>query len=390
MVEEVEQRRVVGVLEILHEEHHRAGIGQPFEEQPPTGEQFVAGQRGRACRRARRRAVADTEQPSQARADIGPLGRVRNEPGKQVGQLGRRGIERVFLGDPEALPDHLAQSPVRDTFAVGQAAAAVPPHHLGESVDVLLELPAQPRFPDPGRAGDHDQPRAFPVGGRVEQLLDRAELRIATDERRLETIDALRAADPGEYPRRAEQCHRLALALEVMFAFVGEADGGGGEPPGRVVDPYLSRPGGRLDTRGGVDGVPRHHALPDGAESHRHLAGDDSRPQRESRCAELGAQRCHRRHQVQPGAHGSFGVALGGRRGTPHGHHRVADELLHHPAVALDDRASGVEVSGEQFSDRLRILRLRQRGEADEVGEEHRTHAPLRNGRRRDVRQGTS
>ena len=42
--------------------------------------------------------------------------------------------------------------------AVGQAAAAVPAHAGRQSVDVLLELPAEPGLADAGHPGDHGQP----------------------------------------------------------------------------------------------------------------------------------------------------------------------------------------------------------------------------------------
>ena len=40
-----------------------------------------------------------------------------------------------------------------------------------------------------------------------------------------------------------------------------------------------------------------------------------------------------------------------------------------------------VEVRGEQFADRFGISRLRQRGESDQVAEQHRAHPPLRHRR---------
>ena len=57
------------------------------------------------------------------------------------------------------------------------------------------------------------------------------------------------------------------------------------------------------------------------------------------------AERTHAIDQVQRGAHGSFGVVVVGDRRAPDGHDRVPDELLDGSAVALDDRACGVEVA---------------------------------------------
>ena len=66
-----------------------------------------------------------------------------------------------------------------------------------------------------------------------------------------------------------------------------------------------------------------------------------------------------------------------GDRGAPHGHHRVADELLHRPAVALDQTAAGLEVAGEELADVLGVAGLGERGEADQVGKENRDESPL-------------
>jgi len=45
-------------------------------------------------------------------------------------------------------------------------------------------------------------------------------------------------------------------------------------------------------------------------------------------------------------------------RNTENGHDRIADELLHRPAVRLDDPLHPLEVPGQQRTQRLRIRRL--------------------------------
>ena len=55
-----------------------------------------------------------------------------------------------------------------------------------EPVDVLLELPGEPRLADAGDAVDRDELRAALVGGGVEELLDEPQLAVSADERRLE------------------------------------------------------------------------------------------------------------------------------------------------------------------------------------------------------------
>ena len=67
---------------------------------------------------------------------------------------------------------------------------------------------------------------------------------------------------------------------------------------------------------------------------------------------------------------GAQGIVLVRDRNPEHGHHRVADELLHRAAVALDDRLHPLEVAGKQRPDRLRVGRLPERRRADDVAEE--------------------
>jgi len=54
------------------------------------------------------------------------------------------------------------------------------------------------------------------------------------------------------------------------------------------------------------------------------------------------------------------------------GHDRVADELLDHAAVALDDPLHLLEVAGEQASQRLRVGRLAERRRPRDVAEQNR------------------
>ena len=63
----------------------------------------------------------------------------------------------------------------------------MPPDVLGETVDVLEELPAQARLADAGDAHDGDKVRPSLRRGGVEELLDEAELSVSSHERRLET-----------------------------------------------------------------------------------------------------------------------------------------------------------------------------------------------------------
>ena len=101
-------------------------------------------------------------------------------------------------------------------------------------------------------------------------------------------------------------------------------------------------PGGATDWSRArrVDEVARDHALVRRAEGDGRLAGQDAgarldrRPQGPDGVDEL-----------ESGPDRALGVVLVGRRRAPHGHDRVADELLDRAAVARDDVAGQVEVA---------------------------------------------
>ena len=81
-------------------------------------------------------------------------------------QLRQRRLPALVLGDAAAHPHHVGERPVGDSLAVGQAAAAVPPDRLREAVEVLVELPREPRLADPGDPGDRDEVRLPLLGAR--------------------------------------------------------------------------------------------------------------------------------------------------------------------------------------------------------------------------------
>ena len=220
----------------------------------------------------------------------------------------------------------------------------------------------------------------------MEQLPDRAQLRVPPGQRRLQAVDPLRAAHRRHDPGGPPQPLRLGLALQGVLAGVGEPDGLARQPLRRSVRQDLPGAGRGLDPGRGVHRVPGHHALADRAQVDRHLAGHHARAGGQPGHAGLGPERRDRGHQVQRGPDGAFGVALGRDGRPPHGHHRVADELLDRSAVAADHGPGHPEVAGQQLADGLGITRLGQRREAHQIAEQHRAHAPF--GHRLAVRGG--
>ena len=192
VLDEVEQR-LIRPLHVLEDEHRRVDVGQPLEEQPPGREQVLALVA----------ALLQREQVREARLDEAALLRVGKVLLDDRGELGERRGRLLVLGDPGAHPDHVGERPVRDALAVREAAPAVPVRDLRDPVEVLVELPRQPRLADPGDARDRDEMRLALVGADVEEILDLPELPVAADERRLETgrlERSARARDDAQTP----------------------------------------------------------------------------------------------------------------------------------------------------------------------------------------------
>ena len=315
-------------------------------------------------------AALERQEVDEAGLDPATLLRIGDVPLERGAELRRRGRRVLLLRDATSHLHHVDERPVRDAFAVGQAAATVPQDLLGEPVDVLLEFPRQARLADARDPGDRDHGRLGLLGRGVEQLLDHPELTVATDEGGFERVRAHRAERAGDHAERAMEVDRLRFALQLVLAVVLVDDRGLGGVHRRVTHEHLPGLGDRLDPRGGVDQVAHHHPLALGPEGDRGLAGEHAGSRSQVRSVDLNAHLGDSLGEVERGAHGTFGVVLGRDRRAPHGHHRVADELLDRAAVPADQRPGGLEVVGEKLSDLLGVARLRQRREADEVGEQ--------------------
>ena len=93
--------------------------------------------------------------------------------------------------------------------------------------------------------------------------------------------------------------------------------------------------------------------------------------------AQLGGQLDHRGLHLEGGSHGALGVVLVDGRHAEDRQHGVAGELLDEALVARDLGAQAVEGPGDQGLDELRVGRLVEAGEADQVGEDHRRDLAL-------------
>ena len=226
----------------------------------------------------------------------------------------------------------------------------------------------------------------------MEELLDLAELAVAADERRLEALRLERARAPGDDAQRTPQRRLALLALELERAGVLEDDRLLGGAARRLADEHGPGLGDRLHARRGVDEIAGDHPLPGRAERDGGFPGEHARARLQVLGAELFAERADSGDEVERRAHRALRVVLGRDRRAPDRHHGVADELLDRAAVELDQPPARVEVAREKLAHLLRVARLGERREADEVGEEHRDEPPLggRDSGRRRRRRGAS
>jgi len=135
-----------------------------------------------------------------------------------------------------------------------------------------------------------------------------------------------------------------------------------------------------LEPRGDVDGVARRERV---CASGHDLAGVDADPDVDlDRVTELGGR-----------SHGAERVVLVHDGHSEHGHHRVADELLHGSPVTFDRRPCRLEVPRHDGPHRLGVELLAEARRARHVAEEHGHDLPLlalRGGRHERSRAGVA
>jgi hypothetical protein len=212
MIDEVDETRIREV-EVLEDHYDRRGGRQAFEEGPPGAEELL----GPGPRR-------EAEQREHRRLDPAPFLRVGHVGREGFGDLRARRRLVVRLEQAAALADHLAEGPEADPFAIGRRASVVPPDVLDQPVEVFEELPGHPGLADAGRPDHRDQACPQVARRRVEEVLQLAELVVATHERRLERLAAVTPAPLGDHAQRAPGGNRRGLALERLLTGWLEGD----------------------------------------------------------------------------------------------------------------------------------------------------------------------
>ena len=211
----------------------------------------------------------------------------------------------------------LGERPVRDAFAVGQAAAAQHRRLGAEQFDELLH---KPRLAHAG-AAEHREQAAGPIADRIlEHALQRPALPLSPDERRVE---------PAEMPGgvRDDRVQTDAVdGLSVLHGPTGttlDQDSVSHEHVSRLADQDLARLRRLLKALGDVDRLTRDEEVPLRVVAGDHLAGVDADPGGKPdapRTLELVVERGQRLAHLDRGPNRPQGIVLvqlPGRRRRP-------------------------------------------------------------------------
>ena len=167
-------------MEVLEHEEKRTVFGQQLEETADPPVELGLGDLRRGIRALR--GGLDREQIRERCRDGPELVDVtRRQSAQQIRELRRRSLVFVAAQDARGLLDDLDDRPVRDPFAVGEAAA-------GEDLPVRRcarrDLLDEPALADPRRADEHRHRRARSRAHVFPERQHTLELRAAADERR--------------------------------------------------------------------------------------------------------------------------------------------------------------------------------------------------------------
>ncbi len=226
MLDELEQR-LLGPVNVLEDEHERLDVGE-----------LVGPGTGRPGDLLRAPLLLD---------GVEDAGGEREQVGDDLvltalAQLLDRLADGVGVGDPGGRLDHLAERPVGDPLAVGQAA----PGEHGRALERADELSDEAALADSRLAVDGDEVRAPVARGAVKGVGEQLELGLAADQRRdngrahrdLRAVDGADHAPGGELFSAALDLDRLDLL---------DLDHVERQPPRRRADQDLHRARGLLE-----------------------------------------------------------------------------------------------------------------------------------------------
>ena len=290
----------------------------------------------------------------------GPADLLRRRPDIRLAQQRTERRRRSRIGRHHVeLFDHFDDRPVGDPCPVRQTAT---PHHPRH--DRRQRLRREPRLPDPRITHDRDQLAALLRHRPLPSAREQPELALPTHEQRVMT--PLRCSTGREEPKRR---HRLRLPLEIQRINRYRVYRALHELVRRLSDQHLARRSRLLEARCDVDRVAGYQPL---RRAGHHLTGVHTDPA-------LDAQRRQCLPHLDRRPAGPQRVVLVHHRHTEHRQHRITDELLHRPAMRLDDPAHPLEIAAQQCPQRLRVSLFAKRRRADQVTEQHGDNLPALN-----------
>jgi hypothetical protein len=240
-----------------------------------------------------------------------------------------------------------------------------------------LELPQESRLAHAGLADQRDHVRPALTDDALEQRLQRADLVVASDERRLARRRGAARGVLRDRPKCLPGRHRLGLALELERLELLVADGVRRGARGGLADRDASGPRGALEAGGDVHGVANDRVgVADRAG--QDLAGVDADAKVEvDAVGESLVDLLHRVLHAEGGPDRTFGIVLMGHGRAEQGHDVVADVLVDGAAEARHLLAQAPQRALHERLDRLGIHPLGHRRVAGQVGEQHGDAAAL-------------
>ncbi len=202
------------------------------------------------------------------------------------------------------------------------------------------------------------------------------QLLLAADQRRqVRPVPRREAALDGALAHHPRGDDRRGQALDLDRAEILIVEVTPGEPPRARPDHHRARLGQRLQPRREVRRLANDPAFLRFARAdeiaHDDEARGDADPHLQWRRRD-GVEPGHLLDQLQPRAHGAFGIVLAGPRIAEIGEHPVAHVLGDKPAAAADHLGNAAVIGADHRPQILRVEPRRQCRRADQVAEHHR------------------
>ncbi|HEX7311915.1 MAG TPA: hypothetical protein VF232_12120 [Gaiellaceae bacterium] len=285
-------------------------------------------------------------------------------------------VGRVVLENADVFLEDLAERPIRDPVAVGEAAAG-PPDRLGLlGTQQLPELANEPRLADADVGHDRDHVRPALLDGAGIRCEEQVQLAGAADESLLQPSHASR-------PHERQRAEQRYADDAVLFPFRldtpprAELEGATDERGRPLADQNLVRRRSLLETRRRVDRVTADERAPLTRPADDDITGVHTGAKRELALEERVQTAAHRKRAMQR----ALRMVLERGGSAERGHDRVAGELLHRASGALDLRCHRFVEAVERRARALGILGAGERGRPNEIGEQYGRELPLVLGR---------